>query len=74
MSLFFNKSRVETFSEGIFAIIVTLLVLELKVPEIRNHGSVSELAAALKGMLPKLLSWIISFGIVVSARTTACCP
>ena len=64
MSPFFNKSRVETFSDGIFAIIVTLLVLELKVPEIRNHGSASELAAALKGMLPKLLSWIISFGIV----------
>ncbi|HRX01458.1 MAG TPA: TMEM175 family protein, partial [Cyclobacteriaceae bacterium] len=28
----FSKTRVEAFSDGIFAIIVTLLVLEIKVP------------------------------------------
>jgi uncharacterized membrane protein len=64
MTGYFNKARVETFSDGIFAIIVTLLVLELKVPEIHDHGSAEELAYALKGVLPKLLCWIISFGIV----------
>jgi uncharacterized membrane protein len=61
---YFNKARVETFSDGIFAIIVTLLVLELKVPHIRDHGSPAELAMALKALLPKLSSWIISFLMV----------
>jgi uncharacterized membrane protein len=58
---FFSKSRVETFSDGIFAIIVTLLVLELKVPMIDNPADANELFAALIALLPKLISWMISF-------------
>jgi uncharacterized membrane protein len=61
---YFNKGRVETFSDGIFAIIVTLLVLEIKVPQIEHHGSVQELVIALKHLMPKIISWIISFLIV----------
>ena len=45
---YFSKSRVETFSDGIFAIIVTLLVLEIQVPEISNHHSKQELLNALE--------------------------
>ncbi len=58
---YFTKSRVETFSDGIFAIIVTLLVLEIKVPHIENHGSVAELATALWRLAPKVIAWMISF-------------
>lgn len=58
---YFTKSRVETFSDGIFAIIVTLLVLEIKVPHIENHSSVAELASALWNLAPKVIAWIISF-------------
>ena len=61
---YFSKSRVETFSDGIFAIIVTLLVLEIQVPEISNHHSKQELLNALFSLLPKVLSWIVSFLIV----------
>lgn len=61
MKNIFSKSRVETFSDGIFAIIITLLVLEIKVPHIGDHHAPGELLAALKGLLPKFLSWIISF-------------
>jgi uncharacterized membrane protein len=56
--------RVEAFSDGVFAIVVTLLVLELRVPALRDHGSVHELAAALADLLPKFLSWLVSFIIV----------
>jgi uncharacterized membrane protein len=57
-------NRIEAFSDGVFAIIVTLLVLELKVPALKDHASVAELAHALRDILPKFLSWLISFIIV----------
>jgi len=57
-------TRVEAFSDGAFAIVVTLLVLELKVPALRDHGSVSELTHHLLDLFPKFLSWLISFIIV----------
>ncbi|WP_332367617.1 TMEM175 family protein [Spirosoma telluris] len=61
---YFSKSRVEAFSDGVFAIIVTLLVLEIKVPHIDHHESVAELTGALYALLPKFISWIISFLMV----------
>jgi TMEM175 potassium channel family protein len=57
-------NRVEAFSDGVFAIVVTLLVLELKVPILRNHSSASELGHQLVNLVPKFLSWLISFIIV----------
>lgn len=47
-----------------FAIIVTLLVLDLKVPTLHNPHSVRELAGRLVALLPQFLSWLISFVIV----------
>ncbi|HNQ16135.1 MAG TPA: TMEM175 family protein, partial [Pyrinomonadaceae bacterium] len=58
---YFTKGRVEAFSDGIFAIIVTLLVLEIKVPHIADHDSVGELAAQLWNLAPKVIAWMISF-------------
>jgi uncharacterized membrane protein len=57
-------TRIEAFSDGVFAIIVTLLVLELKVPALKDHASVNELAHHLLEALPKFVSWLISFIIV----------
>jgi uncharacterized membrane protein len=57
-------TRLEAFSDGVFAIVVTLLVLELKVPAVKDHASVGELAHSLTELLPKFLSWLISFIIV----------
>jgi uncharacterized membrane protein len=57
-------ARVEALSDGVFAIVVTLLVLELKVPVLREHGSAGGLAHQLRELLPKFLSWLISFVIV----------
>lgn len=61
MKNIFSKSRVETFSDGIFAIIITLLVLEIKVPHIEEIHSSPELGKALFALLPKIISWVISF-------------
>ncbi|MBK9552089.1 MAG: DUF1211 domain-containing protein [Saprospiraceae bacterium] len=49
-----NKNRLEAFSDGVLAIIITIMVLEFKVP----HGSGFE---DLKPLIPKVLSYILSF-------------
>jgi uncharacterized membrane protein len=49
-----SKGRLEAFSDGVLAIIITIMVLELKVP----HGSDP---AALVPLLPVLLSYLVSF-------------
>ena len=49
-----GKSRFEAFSDGVIAIIITIMVLELKVP----HG---ESFGALVPLLPVFLSYVLSF-------------
>jgi len=49
-----NKGRLEAFSDGVIAIIITIMVLELKVP----HG---DGFAALKPVVPTLLLYLLSF-------------
>ncbi|MBL8063225.1 MAG: DUF1211 domain-containing protein [Anaerolineales bacterium] len=52
-----HKSRLEAFSDGVIAIIITIMVLELRAPE---EGTL----AALAPLLPKFLSYILSFVFV----------
>lgn len=49
-----RKSRMEAFSDGVIAIIITIMVLELRVP----HGAEP---GALRPLLPVLLSYVLSF-------------
>jgi uncharacterized membrane protein len=49
-----NKGRLEAFSDGVFAIIITIMVLELKVPMGNSLKS-------LEPMAPIFLSYVISF-------------
>ena len=49
-----SKNRLEAFSDGVSAIIITIMVLELKVP----HGDGVE---ALTSLLPVFLSYVLSF-------------
>jgi len=49
-----GKGRVEAFSDGVIAILITIMVLELKVP----HGTGFE---ALRPLLPAFLSYALSF-------------
>ncbi len=59
-----GRGRVEALSDGVFAIVVTLLVLEIRVPHVPAHDSAAELARALLALLPKFVSWVISFATV----------
>jgi uncharacterized membrane protein len=49
-----RKNRLEAFSDGVLAIIITIMVLELKVPHVVQ-------LAALKPLLPVFLSYVLSF-------------
>jgi TMEM175 potassium channel family protein len=49
-----EKNRLEAFSDGVLAIIITIMVLEMKVP----HGAD---LAALKPVLPVFLTYVLSF-------------
>lgn len=49
-----TTGRLEAFSDGVLAIIITIMVLELKVPEGSSWAS-------LKPLVPKFLSYIFSF-------------
>lgn len=57
----FNKERVETFSDGIFAIIITLLILDIKIPRIEGMVSSRALMEEVFLLLPNFLSWLLSF-------------
>src|SRR6516225_11492630 len=56
--------RIEALSDGVFAIIITLLVLEIHVPQIQGGDVSSELERSLLAMGPKFLTYILSFVIV----------
>ena len=55
-----ETGRVEAFSDGVFAIAVTLLVLDLKVPKPADLGS-QNLIAALVRQWPTFLAYLTSF-------------
>jgi uncharacterized membrane protein len=56
-----SKKRLEFLFDGIFAIAMTILVLELKVPELTDSHSVSELARALAHHGYTFGSYLLSF-------------
>ncbi|HEY1573489.1 MAG TPA: TMEM175 family protein [Pseudonocardiaceae bacterium] len=70
----FRTSRLEAFSDGVFAIAITLLVLDLKVPEPDAlHGE--SLAHALAHQWPAYFAYLVSFlviGIIWINHHTMC--
>lgn len=56
-----EKNRLEAFSDGVIAIIITLLVLEIKVPHIDGEANTQKIIAALISIIPKFFSWALSF-------------
>jgi uncharacterized membrane protein len=53
-----ETARVEAFSDGVFAIAITLLILEIRVPASAEHGA---LASALAHLWPSYLAFLASF-------------
>lgn len=58
------KARLETLVDGIFAIAMTILVLEVKVPVLQNRRSPEELLAAFSHDWPTVAAYFVSFGML----------
>ncbi len=58
--------RIVFFSDAVFAIAITLLVLNIEVPEIPEDLVAQELPDRLLGLWPKFLSYVISFLVIVT--------
>ena len=57
-----SLSRLEMFSDGVFAIAITLLILEIKVPPIDSIHSADDLVNALLHLWPSYFAFVYSFG------------
>jgi uncharacterized membrane protein len=49
-----NKTRLEAFSDGVLAIIITIMVLEIKIPKSSNWSE-------LQALIPVFISYLMSF-------------
>jgi uncharacterized membrane protein len=59
----FPHDRIVLFSDAVFAIAITLLVIEIKIPthfDVQAHG----LAGALRGMIPLFIGYLVSFLVI----------
>jgi uncharacterized membrane protein len=56
--------RVLAFSDGLFAIAMTLLIVAVAVPALDDTASVSDLASALDDMTSEFVSFFISFAVI----------
>lgn len=62
----YEAHRVEAFSDGVFAIAITLIVLQLKLPELPPSAGDRELLQALEASAPTFLSYLVSFLVIGS--------
>ena len=60
----FQLERLILFSDAVFAIAITLLVLEIKIPEIHDHVTDKALLKELAHLIPKFIGYFISFALI----------
>ena len=58
----FSKARLDTLSEGIFGVAMTLLVLDLRLPDNFHPHDGGELLQGLAGLWRKFVPFVLSFG------------
>jgi uncharacterized membrane protein len=56
-----GTGRVEAFSDGVVAIIITLLIFEVRLPELPANATNADMVAAFGAIAPKLASFAVSF-------------
>ena len=61
-----DRDRIVNLSDGVFAIALTLLVLDIRVPDIPEGLVASELPAELLSLWPKYLGYFLSFVVIAT--------
>jgi uncharacterized membrane protein len=59
-----GRNRIEALTDGVFAVAMTLLVLDIKVPELLEPQGIAELPLKLVALWPKFVAYAISFVIL----------
>jgi uncharacterized membrane protein len=59
-----ETGRLEAFSDGVFAIAITLLILEIRVPAPGEGDAARSLVAALGDLWPSYLAYVLSFLVI----------
>ncbi len=59
-----NKNRLEALSDGVFSIVMTLLVFEITVPVLRATPTNAELLQNLEKLAPLFISYFVSFAVL----------
>jgi uncharacterized membrane protein len=60
----FSKSRLDTLSDGIFGVAMTLLILDVRLPDDFHPKDAGDLLQGLAGLWPKFLPYVLSFGVL----------
>lgn len=63
---YLHKQRIEALTDGIYAVAMTILVLELKFAHEAAFATRDDFHAALAHLLPKFIAWLISFFILAT--------
>jgi uncharacterized membrane protein len=59
------NARLEAFCDGVFAIALTLLIIDIKAPPGNAIASTSEFWLALRHLTPSVFAFVLSFGIIL---------
>jgi uncharacterized membrane protein len=63
----YPKSRIDALTDGVFAVAMTILVLDVRLPEGFHPTDQAALGQALKALLPKFLPYVLSFYVLGSS-------
>lgn len=60
-----TNARLEAFCDGVFAIALTLLIIDIRLPSMERVGTTAELWRALRHLGPSVFAFLLSFGIIL---------
>ena len=59
-----SKNRLEALSDGIFSVVLTILILELVPPNVLDHSSLGQYARVMAQLIPKVIGFILTFILI----------
>jgi uncharacterized membrane protein len=60
----YPRARLDTLTDGLFAVAMTLLVLDLRLPDGFQPHDANDLVQGVIGLAPKFLPYVLSFGVL----------